>query len=99
MVPIVSCCSPSVHKAKPHYSHYNEGPMKEMSSGGDWEVNAAATLHRAFREKDRRRSEVCKKNKGSEVCMGGSKLPKFLSPTPKLLLLWLSSFVFRPLNM
>lgn len=48
--------------------------MKEMSSGVDWEVNAAVTLHRS----DRLSSEVCKEDKvseSSEVRLGGSKLP------------------------
>lgn len=91
MVPIVSCCSPSVHKAKSHYSHYNEGPMKEMSPGVDWEVNAAVTLHHTVGEKDRLSSEVCKEDKvseSSEVRLGGSKLPSAPFVTG------LSSFVF-----
>lgn len=71
MVPIVSCCSPSVLKAKPHDGHYSEGPMKEMSLGGDWEVNAVATLHCTFRKVDRQR-KVCKKGIDSTVCLGDS---------------------------
>lgn len=33
MVSRVSCCSPSVLKAKPHYGRNSKGPMKEMSLG------------------------------------------------------------------
>lgn len=59
--------------------------MKETSLGGDWEVNAAATLHRAFTEKHTQRSEVCETNNGGEEGMGVGK--SFLSPNPELLLL------------
>lgn len=73
MVPVVSCCSPSVHEVKPHYSHHNEGPVKEQSLGGDWEV----TLHHALREKDKT-DEVWKEDKSSERS-GWSKIS---NPTP-----------------
>lgn len=54
--------------------------MKETSLGGDWEVNAAATLHRAFTEKHTQRSEVRETNNGAEEGMGGGQI--FPKPQP-----------------
>lgn len=42
--------------------------MKETSPRGDGEVNAAAALHRRFRQRGRQRNEVCdREERGSEV--------------------------------
>lgn len=57
-VPLVSCCSPSVLKAKPRYGHYTEGPLKKMSPGGAGEVNTAATLQKRKRHKEGKRTWV-----------------------------------------
>ena len=46
--------------------------MKEMSLGGDWEVNAAATPQSTFREDGGQRNKVCIKDIGSGVYGGRS---------------------------